>query len=144
MAPMKDLVIKAITELSERGGSSLPALKKWLVANESLDMEAGPHKTALNKALKIGSEKGVFVKKGGSYKVAKVETKKKAAPKKAAGEKKPKSDKEKKPLTGYMKFVKAMRPTVLEEKPDLTFGEVGKELGARWKKLSDAQKTKYK
>jgi len=37
-----------------------------------------------------------------------------------------------------------MRPTVLKEKPDLSFGEVGKELGSRWRALSDAQKAKYK
>eukprot|EP00563_Minutocellus_polymorphus_P004729 CAMPEP_0181037506 /NCGR_PEP_ID=MMETSP1070-20121207/9439_1 /TAXON_ID=265543 /ORGANISM="Minutocellus polymorphus, Strain NH13" /LENGTH=75 /DNA_ID=CAMNT_0023115229 /DNA_START=129 /DNA_END=356 /DNA_ORIENTATION=+ len=68
--------------------------------------------------------------------------KKKTATKKKAA--KAKSDKPKKPLTGYMKFVKEMRPTVLEEKPDLTFGEVGKELGARWRALTDDEKAAYK
>lgn len=36
------------------------------------------------------------------------------------------------------------RPTVIKEKPDLTFGEVGKELGARWRALSDEEKAEWK
>jgi len=43
-----------------------------------------------------------------------------------------------------MIFCKEMRPKIIKEKPSLTFGEVGKALGAEWKKLSDAQKAKYK
>ena len=38
----------------------------------------------------------------------------------------------------------ANRPKVIAEKPDLTFGEVGKELGARWRALSDAKKAEWK
>jgi len=52
--------------------------------------------------------------------------------------------KPKKPLSGYMKFAQQRRPTLKEEKPDLTFGEVGKTLGAEWKALSEAEKAKYK
>jgi hypothetical protein len=44
----------------------------------------------------------------------------------------------------YMVFCKEMRPKIIKEKPGLTFGEVGKELGKAWGKLSDAQKAKYK
>lgn len=54
------------------------------------------------------------------------------------------SPKAKKPLSGYMLFAKEMRPKLKEESPDLTFGEVGKELGARWRALSDDEKAKYK
>ena len=43
-----------------------------------------------------------------------------------------------------MKFCKEMRPKVIEENSDLSFGEVGKELGARWRALTDAQKLKWK
>jgi hypothetical protein len=43
-----------------------------------------------------------------------------------------------------MLFAKEMRPKLKEESPDLTFGEVGKELGARWRALSDDEKAKYK
>ena len=54
------------------------------------------------------------------------------------------SPKAKKPLSGYMLFAKEMRPKLKEESPDLSFGEVGKELGARWRALSDDEKAKYK
>ncbi len=35
-----------------------------------------------------------------------------------------KADKPKKKLSGYMKFAKERRPTLLKEKPNLSFGEV--------------------
>lgn len=50
----------------------------------------------------------------------------------------------KKKLSGYMVFAKEMRPKVVEENPDFTFGEVGKELGKRWRALSDEAKEEYK
>jgi hypothetical protein len=56
----------------------------------------------------------------------------------------PQSGSGKKKLTGYMAFAKEMRPKVLEENSGLTFGEVGKELGARWRALTDEQKAAYK
>ena len=89
-----------------------------------------------------------------------------------------KADKPKKKLSGYMKFAKERRPSLLKEKPNLSFGEVrapsplarapdprershpkdafthrahtaprsqvGKTMGAEWRKMSDAQKAKYK
>lgn len=89
---------------------------------------------------------------------------KKATPKKAAPKKapkapkspkatktikkatKPKADKADKPKRApgpYMLFCKAMRAKIVAKNPKMTFGEVGKELGAQWKKLSDAEKKKY-
>ena len=50
----------------------------------------------------------------------------------------------KKKLSSYMLFAKETRPTIKEELPDLTFGEVGKELGKRWRALTDEQKAEYK
>ena len=50
----------------------------------------------------------------------------------------------KKKISSYMLFAKETRPKVIAEKPDLTFGEVGKELGARWRALSEEQKGAYK
>ena len=49
-----------------------------------------------------------------------------------------------KKISGYMLFCKEQRPIVKEENPDMTFGELGKELGKRWKALSDADKEGYK
>ena len=62
------------------------------------------------------------------------------SPKKA---KAAKADKPKRAPGPYMLFCKAMRPKIVAKNPKMTFGEVGKELGAQWKKLSDAEKKKY-
>ena len=71
---------------------------------------------------------------------------KKAAPKKAIAKKSPKKKEEKvKKAPGpYMVFCKSERPKIIKANPNLSFGEVGKALGAAWGKLSDAQKAKYK
>ena len=45
---------------------------------------------------------------------------------------------------GYMLFAKETRPIVKEENPTFTFGEIGKEMGARWRALSDEAKAAYK
>ncbi|KAI2502170.1 DNA binding protein [Fragilaria crotonensis] len=63
--------------------------------------------------------------------------KEKAAPKK-------KSTGGKKKVSGYMLFCKETRPIIIKESPDLAFGAVGKELGKRWKALSDEEKEAYK
>jgi len=85
-------------------------------------------------------------------------TPKKAAPKKAkTAAKSPKAtktikkatktadkaDKPKRAPGPCMLFCKAMRAKIVAKNPKMTFGEVGKELGAQWKKLSDAEKKKY-
>ena len=54
-----------------------------------------------------------------------------------------KADKPKRAPGPYMLFCKAQRPKIVAKNPKFTFGEVGKELGAQWKKLSDAEKKKY-
>jgi len=43
-----------------------------------------------------------------------------------------------------MLFAKEMRPVVKEENPEFSFGEIGKELGARWRALTDDEKEAYK
>ena len=52
-------------------------------------------------------------------------------------------DKPKRAPGPYFFFCKAQRPKIIAKNPNFTFGEVGKELGAQWKKLSDAEKKKY-
>eukprot|EP00545_Synedropsis_sp_CCMP1620_P006464 CAMPEP_0119009350 /NCGR_PEP_ID=MMETSP1176-20130426/4306_1 /TAXON_ID=265551 /ORGANISM="Synedropsis recta cf, Strain CCMP1620" /LENGTH=71 /DNA_ID=CAMNT_0006961851 /DNA_START=135 /DNA_END=350 /DNA_ORIENTATION=- len=63
-------------------------------------------------------------------------TKKKVVKKKSGGGKKK--------VTGYMLFCKETRPIIVGETPDLPFGQVGKELGKRWKALTDEEKLAYK
>ncbi|KOO29370.1 nucleosome binding protein [Chrysochromulina tobinii] len=66
-------------------------------------------------------------------------------PKKTGGvEKKEPKAGGKKPVTGFMKFSAERRPTLKAEQPDLTFGGIGKALGAEWRGMSDKEKEKYK
>merc|ERR1719337_769278 len=68
----KSLAIKA---LKERGGSSLPAIKKYIAANYKVDVvKLSPF---IRKALKKGVEKKTLVQVKASYKLGKVEKPKK-------------------------------------------------------------------
>ncbi|KAJ2907978.1 Non-histone chromosomal protein 6 [Coemansia aciculifera] len=58
------------------------------------------------------------------------------------GKKKPKTG-PKRALSAYMFFSKDQRKTVQDENPDITFGQIGKILGDKWKSLSDAAKAPY-
>jgi len=55
-----------------------------------------------------------------------------------------KGKKSKRPLSAYMQFVQQKRADIVKENPDAGFGEVGKLLGAAWKKLSAAEKAAFK
>ncbi|TPX36486.1 hypothetical protein SmJEL517_g01244 [Synchytrium microbalum] len=61
--------------------------------------------------------------------------------------KKSKKDKDpnapKKPLNAFMHFSRESRPKIKEDNPDATFGDIGKLLGAAWKKLSDTAKEPF-
>jgi len=43
-----------------------------------------------------------------------------------------------------MNFAKQTRPAIVKANPGMAFGEVGKELGKQWGKLTEAQKEKFK
>merc|ERR1712020_129994 len=86
------MVVAAIKALKERGGSSLPAIKKYIAANYKVDVvKLSPF---IRKALKKGVEKKTLVQVKASYKLGKVEKPKK--PKKPK-KKKPKNPAAKKP-----------------------------------------------
>lgn len=55
-----------------------------------------------------------------------------------------KPEKKKKALTAYILFCKEFREIVMKENKDITFGDVGRELGKRWRELDDAKKELYK
>ena len=59
-------------------------------------------------------------------------------------EKKTRAKKEKKgpkrPLAPYMFYCKEQREIVKQNNPDVSFGELGKILGAQWKDLSEKDK----
>ncbi|RKO86622.1 high mobility group box domain-containing protein, partial [Blyttiomyces helicus] len=49
----------------------------------------------------------------------------------------------KKALSPYLIFSQEMRPTIKEQNPDATFGQLGKLLGAAWQELNDKDKAVY-
>jgi hypothetical protein len=46
--------------------------------------------------------------------------------------------------SAFILFCKKMRPQVVAKHPKMGFGDIGKELGKMWHKLSDAEKAAYK
>ncbi|KAL1997815.1 hypothetical protein VTN02DRAFT_693 [Thermoascus thermophilus] len=46
-------------------------------------------------------------------------------------------------LSAYMFFANEQRESVREENPGISFGQVGKVLGERWKALTDEQRRPY-
>ena len=73
---------------------------------------------------------------------------------KSSSSKSPKGDEEKdvkivrskkgKPLTPYLFFCHTFRDEIKEKNPDISFADLGKEFGRRWKLLSDDEKAGYK
>ena len=45
--------------------------------------------------------------------------------------------------SGFMKFSAKERKSVMAENPNIAFADVGRELGKRWRALSEAEKKKY-
>ena len=45
--------------------------------------------------------------------------------------------------SAYLAFVTKERTKIAREHPELTFAEIGKECGERWRALSDEQKRSY-
>lgn len=57
--------------------------------------------------------------------------------------KKQKRLKPKKAMTPFMVFSKETRKLLVQENPSLTFSEIGKELGARWRSLNEEGRKQY-
>lgn len=64
---------------------------------------------------------------------------------KTRGAKKAKKDPNapKRGLSAYMFFANEQRPNVIAENANISFGQVGKILGERWKALSEKQRQPY-
>lgn len=50
----------------------------------------------------------------------------------------------KRPPSPYINFTKVERKVIIKENPKMTFSEIGKELGTRWRSLSSAEQLKFK
>ena len=105
--PTSAMVVAAIKALKERGGSSLPAIKKYIAANYKVDVvKLSPF---IRKALKKGVEKKTLVQVKASYKLGKEDKPKKP--------KKPKKKKVKKPKKPKAKKVKKVKTPKKAKKP---------------------------
>merc|ERR1712098_829301 len=49
----------------------------------------------------------------------------------------------KRPASSYFVYLKAIRPSVVESKPNAGIAEIGKTIGKMWGKLSESEKAKY-
>jgi len=49
----------------------------------------------------------------------------------------------KRALSAYMFFANANREQIRTDNPDISFGEVGRMLGQKWKELTDSEKAPY-
>lgn len=71
----------------------------------------------------------------------------KATAKRGAGKEKRRTKKDpnapKRGLSAYMFFANEQRQSVRDDNPDVTFGQVGKILGERWKALNEKQRAPY-
>merc|ERR1719249_212766 len=103
--PTSSMVVAAIKALKERGGSSLPAIKKYIAANYKVDVvKLSPF---IRKALKKGVEKKTLVQVKASYKLGKEDKPKKPKKPKAKKVKKVKTPKKaKKPAAKKAKSPK--------------------------------------
>ncbi|CAI5476506.1 unnamed protein product [Closterium sp. Yama58-4] len=63
--------------------------------------------------------------------------------KEKGGKKKKDPNAPKRPLAPYMFYCKEQREVVKANNPDVSFGELGKILGAQWKELDDKEKRPY-
>lgn len=59
------------------------------------------------------------------------------------GKKKKDPNAPKRGLSAYMFFANEQRDTVREENPGISFGQVGKVLGDKWKALNEKQRAPY-
>ena len=49
----------------------------------------------------------------------------------------------KRPMTAFMYFAREERPKVMKDNPNFSVPEIGRELGARWRKLEDNERAKF-
>lgn len=119
--------------------------KKILSENPSLKSDIGKVGKMLGERWRKLSdgEKAKYKSMAGPTRKASKKSRKEEGEAPARKEKKTRKGTRK--LSGYMKFVKAERGRVISENPKLKSDimAVGKEMGKRWRSLSDAEKAKY-
>jgi hypothetical protein len=116
-------------------------------ANKAASKKASPVKKAASKkkspVKKAASKKKSPVKKAASKKkspVKKAASKKKSPVKKASSKKKHNM---KRPMSGYLYFSVDNRGKIKKDNPNMSFVDIGRALGAKWRSMDDSEKSKY-
>ena len=119
--------------------------KKILAENPSLKSDIGKVGKMMGERWRKLSDAEKAKYKGMAGPTRKSSKKSRKAENDAPARKEKKSRKGTRKLSGYMKFVKAERARVISENPKLKTDimAVGKEMGKRWRSMSDAEKAKY-
>jgi hypothetical protein len=113
------------------------ALTKATLTDDSF--ESLPKKTK-----KLKEEKKEKKPKAVSKSKTKPKAKKiKAEPIKKSKKMEAKDAKPKRKPTAFINFSTSIRPSVKAENPEMTFGNIAKEISARWKKLSEDEKAEF-
>ena len=119
--------------------------KKIIAENPSLKSDIGKVGKMLGERWRKMSDGEKAKYKGMAGPTRKASKKSRKVDTEAPARKEKKSRKGTRKLSGYMKFVKAERARVISENPKLKSDimAVGKEMGKRWRSMSDAEKAKY-
>jgi hypothetical protein len=121
--------------------------KKILSENPSLKSDIGKVGKMMGERWRklSESEKAKYRSMAGPTRKASKKSKKADREEGAPARKEKKTRKGTRKLSGYMKFVKAERGRVISENPKLKSDimAVGKEMGKRWRSMSDTEKAKY-
>jgi hypothetical protein len=127
---------------------SMEERKRIVAADPSRKADIGGVAKEIGKKWKAMSEaeKAKYAKKGASMKVTRKakKSKKAAAAEEGTGRKEKKTRKARK-MSGYMKFASQERKRIVAENPSMrkNITAVAKEMGKRWRAMSDAEKKKY-
>jgi hypothetical protein len=126
---------------------SMDERKKIVAKDPSLESDIGKVGKMVGEAWRklTDAEKSKYKGRAGkkSTRKAKKERKEEVEEGGAPAGRKEKRKGTRRALSGYMKFVKAERKNVMSANPKMAFGDVGKELGKRWRALSDADKKRF-
>lgn len=121
--------------------------KKIVAENPSLKSDIGKVGKMMGERWRklSDAEKAKYRTMAGPTRKAGKKSRKNNSSAEAPARKEKKTRKGTRKLSGYMKFVKAERGRVISENPKLKSDimAVGKEMGKRWRSMSDAEKAKY-
>ena len=131
---------------------SMDERKKIVAENPSLKSDIGKVGKMVGERWRKFSdaEKAKFKGRPGKARKAKKTRKNQGGDEEGEGEgedkpsgRKAKKTRKARKLSGYMKFVQSERKNVMGANPKMAFGDVGKELGKRWRAMSEADKKRF-